>query len=70
GNDGGGGNPTPTHKTDRKEKTMDTFLKIIATLSFAGAATLAVWLLVEAADAVLRRKREGKGEDDFDGFGY
>ncbi|ENT0685054.1 hypothetical protein DA305_12290, partial [Neisseria gonorrhoeae] len=36
---------------------MDTLLSIIATLSFAGAATLAVWLLVEAADAVLRRKR-------------
>ncbi|EMS6329344.1 TPA: hypothetical protein ACMZ3U_002229 [Neisseria gonorrhoeae] len=49
---------------------MDTLLSIIAALSFAGAATLAVWLLVEAADAVLRRKRDGKGEDDFDGFGY
>ncbi len=49
---------------------MDTLLSIITALSFAGAATLAVWLLVEAANAVLRRKREGKGEDDFDGFGY
>lgn len=48
---------------------MDTLLKIIIALSFGGAATLAIWLLVEAADAVLRR--EGKDEDDFDGgFGY
>ncbi|EMT4140398.1 hypothetical protein PRK39_002213 [Neisseria gonorrhoeae] len=61
--------PRPIKPTERK-KLWILFLKIIATLSFAGAATLAVWLLVEAADAVLRRKREGKGEDDFDGFGY
>lgn len=49
---------------------MDTLLKIIIALSFGGAATLAIWLLVEAADAVLRKKR-GDDEDDFDGgFGY
>ncbi|WP_196428097.1 hypothetical protein [Neisseria polysaccharea] len=42
---------------------MDTLLKIIIALSFGGAAALAIWLLVEAADAVLRRKR-GKYEDD------
>lgn len=40
---------------------MDTLLKIIIALSFGGAAALAIWLLVEAADAVLRHKR-GKGE--------
>ena len=40
---------------------MDTLLKIIIELSFGGAATLTIWLLVEAADAVLRHKR-GKGE--------
>lgn len=44
-------------------KTMDTLLRIIIALSFGGAAALAIWLLVEAADAVLRRKR-GKYEDD------
>ncbi|HID8716812.1 TPA: hypothetical protein ACXIO3_000291 [Neisseria meningitidis] len=49
---------------------MDTLLSIIITLSFGGAAILAIWLLVEAADAVLRRKRDGKDEDDFDDFGY
>lgn len=50
---------------------MDTLLSIIIALSFAGAAALAVWLLVEAADVVLCRQREGKDEDDFDGgFGY
>ncbi|HEZ0851301.1 TPA: hypothetical protein WGR47_000322 [Neisseria meningitidis] len=41
---------------------MDTLLSIIA-LSFGGAAILAMWLLVEAADAVLRRKRDGKDDD-------
>lgn len=46
---------------------MDTLLKIIIALSFSGVATLTTWLLVEAADAVLRHKR-GKGEDDGDGF--
>lgn len=53
-------------------KTMDTLLRIIIALSFAGAAALAVWLLVEAADAVLRKKRgDDEDEDDFDGgFGY
>ena len=40
---------------------MDILLKIIIALSFSGAAALAIWLLVEAADAVLRHKR-GKGE--------
>lgn len=46
---------------------MDTLLKIIIALSFSGAATLTIWLLVEAADAVLRHKRE---DDDGDlGFG-
>ncbi|HHK5577027.1 TPA: hypothetical protein ACQUH6_001836 [Neisseria polysaccharea] len=50
---------------------MDTLLSIIIALSFGGAAALAIWLLVEAADAVLHRKREGKDEDDFDGgLGY
>ncbi|WP_118815324.1 hypothetical protein [Neisseria lactamica] len=52
---------------------MDTLLRIIIALSFGGAATLAIWLLVEAADVVLCRQREGKDEDedDFDGgFGY
>lgn len=48
---------------------MDTLLKIIIALSFGGAATLAVWLLVEAADAVLRRKRDGKDDDGDLGFG-
>lgn len=43
---------------------MNTLLSIIIALSFGGAATLAIWLLVEAADAVLRRKRNGKYEDD------
>ncbi|EJU78384.1 TPA: hypothetical protein WIC56_000030 [Neisseria meningitidis] len=42
---------------------MDTLLSIIIALSFGGAAFLAIWLLVEAADAVLRRKRDGKDED-------
>ena len=42
---------------------MDTLLKIIIALSFGGAATLTIWLLVEAADAVLRHKR-GKGYDE------
>lgn len=49
---------------------MDTLLSIIIALSFGGAATLTVWLLVEAADAVLRRKRDGKDKDDDDGFGF
>ncbi|HEZ0492443.1 TPA: hypothetical protein ACLA9V_000073 [Neisseria meningitidis] len=31
---------------------MDTLLSIIIALSFGGAAILAIWLLVEAADAV------------------
>ena len=44
---------------------MDTLLKIIIALSFGGAATLAIWLLVEAADAVLRRKREDDDDGDF-----
>ncbi|WP_308074224.1 hypothetical protein [Neisseria polysaccharea] len=50
---------------------MDTLLSIIIALSFGGAATLAIWLLVEAADAVLRKKRT-EGEDDGfgGGFGY
>lgn len=48
---------------------MDTLLKIIIALSFGGAATLAIWLLVEAADAVLRRKRDGKDDDGDLGFG-
>lgn len=42
---------------------MDTLLKIIIALSFGGAATLTIWLLVEATDAVLRHKH-GKGEAD------
>lgn len=42
---------------------MDTLLKIIIALSFSGAAALAIWLLVEAADAVLSHKR-GNGDDD------
>lgn len=42
---------------------MDTLLKIIIALSFSGAATLTIWLLVEATDAVLRHKR-GNGEND------
>nr|WP_101171518.1 hypothetical protein [Neisseria meningitidis] len=49
---------------------MDTLLSIIIALSFGGAAILVIWLLVEAADAVLRRKRDGKDEDDFDDFRY
>ncbi|ADO31482.1 TPA: hypothetical protein WHZ49_001051 [Neisseria meningitidis] len=49
---------------------MDTLLSIIIALSFGGAEILAIWLLVEAADAVLRCKRDGKDEDDFDDFGY
>ena len=44
---------------------MDTLLKIIIALSFGGAAALAVWLLIAAADAVLSHKR-GKGDDDGD----
>lgn len=48
---------------------MDILLKIIIALSFSGAATLAIWLLVEAADAVLRRKRDGKDDDGDFGFG-
>ena len=48
---------------------MNTLLKIIIALSFGGAATLAIWLLVEAADAVLRRKRDGKDDDGDLGFG-
>lgn len=48
---------------------MDTLLKIIIELSFGGAATLAIWLLVEAADAVLRRKRDGKDDDGDLGLG-
>lgn len=46
---------------------MDTLLRIIIALSFAGAAALAVWLLVEAADAVLRKNHED--DDDDLGFG-
>ncbi|WP_301673833.1 hypothetical protein [Neisseria blantyrii] len=48
---------------------MDTLLKIIIALSFGGAAALAIWLLVEAADAVLRKKRGDEDKDD-DGFGF
>ncbi len=48
---------------------MDTLLKIIIALSFGGAAALAIWLLVEAADAVLRKKRDGKDDDGDLGFG-
>lgn len=48
---------------------MNTMLSIIIALSFGGAATLAIWLLVEAADAVLRRKRDGKDDDGDFGFG-
>ena len=48
---------------------MDTLLSIIIALSFGVAATLAIWLLVEAADAVLRRKRDGKDDDGDLGFG-
>ncbi len=48
---------------------MNTMLSIIIALSFGGAATLAIWLLVEAADAVLRRKRDGKDDDGDLGFG-
>lgn len=48
---------------------MDTLLKIIIALSFSGAATLTIWLLVEAADAVLRHKRDGKDDDGDLGFG-
>ncbi|HGK6013653.1 TPA: hypothetical protein ACJ3FX_000486 [Neisseria meningitidis] len=48
---------------------MDTLLSIIIALSFGGAAILAIWLLVEAADAVLRRKRDGKDDDGDLGFG-
>ena len=43
---------------------MDTLLKIIIALSFYGAAALAVWLLVEATDAVLRHKRGEGGNDE------
>ncbi|WP_118789623.1 hypothetical protein [Neisseria lactamica] len=48
---------------------MNTMLSIISALSFGGAATLAIWLLVEAADAVLRKKRDGKDDDGDLGFG-
>lgn len=48
---------------------MNTLLSIIIALSFGGAATLAIWLLVEAADAVLRKKRDGKDDDGDLGFG-
>lgn len=48
---------------------MNTLLSIIIALSFGGAATLTIWLLVEAADAVLRRKRDGKDDDGDLGFG-
>lgn len=48
---------------------MDTLLRIIIALSFSGAATLTIWLLVEAADAVLRHKR-GDGKDDDGDFGF
>ncbi|HEZ5769588.1 MULTISPECIES: hypothetical protein [Neisseria] len=48
---------------------MNTMLSIIIALSFGGAATLAIWLLVEAADAVLRKKRDGKDDDGDLGFG-
>ena len=47
---------------------MDTLLKIIIALSFSGAVTLTIWLLVEAADAVLRHKREDDDDGDL-GFG-
>ena len=46
---------------------MNTLLEIIIALSFGGAATLAIWLLVEAADAVLSKKRGGD-EDGQDGL--
>ncbi|MCV6772955.1 hypothetical protein OIG27_11305 [Neisseria meningitidis] len=45
---------------------MDTLLKIIIALSFGGAAILAIWLLVEAADAVLRKKRDNDEDDDLE----
>ncbi|HGO7017174.1 TPA: hypothetical protein ACLAL7_000763 [Neisseria meningitidis] len=45
---------------------MDTLLSIIIALSFAGAAGLAIWLLVEAADAVLRKKRDNDEDDDLE----
>lgn len=48
---------------------MNTMLSIIIALSFGGAATLAIWLLVEAADAVLRKQRDGKDDDGDLGFG-
>lgn len=48
---------------------MNTMLSIIIALSFGGAATLAIWLLVEAADAVLRKKRDDKDDDGDLGFG-
>lgn len=48
---------------------MDTLLKIIIALSFGGAAALAVWLFITVADAVLRRKRDGKDDDGDFGFG-
>ena len=48
---------------------MDTLLKIIIALSFGGAATLAIWLLVEAAAPVLRCKRDGKDDGGDFGFG-
>ncbi|HFC8533063.1 TPA: hypothetical protein ACFRHF_001811 [Neisseria lactamica] len=49
---------------------MDTLLSIIIALSFGGAATLAIWLLVEASDAVLRKKRGNNEDGGFGGFGY
>ncbi|CWN45696.1 hypothetical protein [Neisseria meningitidis] len=45
---------------------MDTLLSIIIALSFGGAAALAIWLLVEAADAVLRKKRDNDEDDDLE----
>lgn len=43
---------------------MDTLLKIIIALSFGGAATLVIWLLVEAVNEALRPI----GDDEDDGF--
>lgn len=45
---------------------MDTLLSIIIALSFGGTAALAIWLLVEAADAVLRKKRDNDEDDDLE----
>lgn len=47
---------------------MDTLLKIITALSFSGAATLVVWILVEAANEALRPIDYDEDDDDL-GFG-